>query len=68
MITDSPIEITSDSGKIFSLIWHNQGSLDPRGFTCFIDLTSLKTWIVFPKKTFPFFNISYWFFKLDDQH
>lgn len=65
MTPEPPIQITSDWGKVFGLVWHNQGCLDPRGMTGFIDLTSLKTWIVFPKKTFPFFNVSYWRFELE---
>lgn len=59
-MTDLPIEITSDWGRVFGLVWHNQGCLDPRGLTGWIDLSSRKTWILFPKSRFPFFTISYW--------
>jgi hypothetical protein len=59
-MTDFPIEITSDWGRIFGLVWHNPGSLDPRGLVGWIDVSSRKTWVLFPKTKFPFFSISYW--------
>jgi len=66
MTDDLPIQITSDWGKVFGLVWHNQGCLNPRGLTGWIDLTSQKTWIVFPIKSFPFFKISFWRFSSDE--
>ena len=65
MTDDLPVQITSDWGKVFGFVWHNQGALDPRGLTGWIDLSSHKTWIVFPKPRFPFFAISYWRFADD---
>ena len=55
------LQITSDYGRMFSLVWVNQGALDPRGLTGWIDVANGITWVLFPSKSFPFFKISFWF-------
>lgn len=64
---DLPIQITSDWGKVFGIVWHNQGALDPRGMIGYMDFSFSKTWILFPFKKFPFVRVSYWRFQPEAQ-
>jgi hypothetical protein len=64
---DPPIQITSDWGKVFGIVWHNQRALDPRGMIGYMDFSSNKIWILFPSSRFPFARVSYWRFQPEAQ-
>lgn len=57
---DPLIEVTSDWGKVFGFVWHNQGALDAKGMVGYMDFSSNKSWVLFPSSKFPFARVSYW--------
>jgi hypothetical protein len=52
--TNLPVFITSDWGKIFGFVWHNQGYCTPTGFSGYWDESTKRTWTIMPKGIFPF--------------